>query len=173
MKCEALGLSCLIFSLATSAPAQALEQDRDQPLQINAATVNINEKTGVAVYHGHVVLIQGSMRLDADRLEVLTRGMHFETATATGHPVRMRALLDNRKDELKASAERIVLHTGTRTLDLSGNVLLRQGGDQFSAQEIHYALDEQRMTAAGSGDEDGRVYAILQPTRREKQGEKP
>jgi lipopolysaccharide transport protein LptA len=77
--------------------------------------------------------------------------------------VRLRALLDNRADELKANAERLVYFANTRALELSGNVLLRQGGDQFSAQHLRYTLDDQRLIAHGSDAEDGRVHALIQP----------
>jgi lipopolysaccharide export system protein LptA len=154
------------FSLLFCVPAQALREDRDQPLRIDAASVTMNEKTGVAVYRGNVRIVQGSMRVEADRVEVLTRNMRIETVTATGRPVRLRALLDDRDDELRASAERLVLNARTRELDLTGNVLLRHGGDQFSAAHIHYALDDQQLTAKGTGTEDGRVYAIIQPQRK-------
>ena len=144
--------------------AHALKQDRDQPVKINAASVDMNQKTGVTVYRGKVVLIQGSLRIEADRIDVQTRSLHVETITATGRPVRLRALLDNREDELKASAEQLVLSADARTIDMTGDVHVYQGGDQFSAQRLHYALDEKRVSANGSGDENDRVYAILQPT---------
>ena len=144
--------------------ARALKQDRDQPVKVNAASVNMNEKTGVTVYRGNVVLIQGSLRIEADNVEVRTRDMRVDTVTAVGRPVRLRALLDNREAELKASAERLVLYAETRSVDLSGNVQLRQGGDQFSAQHLHYALDEQRISAQGGDNADERVYAIIQPS---------
>ncbi len=144
--------------------ARALQQDRDQPVKVNAASVNMNEKTGVTVYRGNVVLVQGSLRIDADQVEVRTRHMRMDTVTAVGRPVRLRALLDNREDELKASAERLVLYAETRSVDLSGNVHLRQGGDQFSAQHLHYALDEQHISAKGGDNTDERVYAIIQPS---------
>ena len=147
--------------------ARALKQDREQPVKVNAASVNMNEKTGVTVYRGNVVLIQGSLRIDADQVEVRTRNLRMDTVTAVGRPVLLRALLDNREDELKASAERLVLYAETRSVDLSGNVHLRQGGDQFSAQHMHYALDEKRIAAKGTDNADDRVYAIIQSSQKQ------
>lgn len=166
-----MNISRRLLALALLLPAgagNALEQDRDQPLKVNAANVTMNEKTGVAVYRGNVVVMQGSMRVEADYMEVRTRDFQIHTLTATGRPVRVRALLDNHEDELQASADRVVVHATTRELDLSGHVQLRQGGDQFNAEQLHYALDEKRMTAKGDDTEDGRIYAIIQPARRNK-----
>lgn len=139
------------------------QEDRDQPLQVSAASVHMDEKTGLTVYRGNVVLVQGGLRIEADRLEARMRGQQLETVTAIGRPVRVRALLDNRKEELKASAERLVYHANARALELSGNVSLNRGGDQFSAQTLRYALDARHVVAHGSDAGDGRVHAVIQP----------
>lgn len=151
------------FAALCAAPAYALRDDRDRPLQVNAASVHMDEKTGMTVYRGNVVLVQGSLRIEADRLEVRTRGLQLDTVTAIGRPVRLRALLDNRSDELKANAGRLVYNANARALEMSGNVLLRQGGDQFSAEYVRYTLDGQRLVAHGSDAGDGRVHAVIQP----------
>ncbi len=156
-------LFILNFSLWLAAPAHGLKDDRDQPLRVTAASVHVDEKAGVTVYRGNVVLVQGSLRIEADRLEVRTRGPQLDTVTASGRPVRVRALLDNRADELKADTERLVYRANARELELSGKVSLRQGGDQFSAEHLRYTLDGQRLVAHGSDAEDGRVHAVIQP----------
>ena len=155
----------LLVALIVSTPAYALKEDRDQPLQINAASVEVNEKSGVAVYRGNVVLVQGSLRIEADRLDVRSGARRANTITDTGRPVRIRGMLENSADEFRAQAERLVYTTAVRELEMTGKVWLRQEGNEFHAQQLHYEIDNRRLTAngAGAGTGDGRVHAVIQP----------
>jgi lipopolysaccharide export system protein LptA len=149
--------------------AMALENDRAQPLNVRAASVDLNQKSGVAVYRGNVVLTQGRLRLEADRVEVRTEKRRAQTVTATGTPVRFRGI-DEDENELNGSARQVVFHAATREIQFRGDVQLRQGTDQFHADTAHYTLDDGNLTAHGAGA-DGRVHAVLHP-RAEKNGDK-
>jgi lipopolysaccharide export system protein LptA len=149
--------------LLLAAPAHALEADRDQPFKISAVSVEIDEKTGTALYRGNVVVKQGSVRIEADRLEVRMEKKRVGVVIATGKPVRMRGRLDDRPDELLANAERLVYRVALRELDLSGNAWIRQGTDEFHAHQIHYGLNDKRLSAVGKDAGDGRVRAIIHP----------
>jgi lipopolysaccharide export system protein LptA len=156
-------LLMLALPLAWST-AQARESDRNQPLNVRAATVNVDEKTGTSVYRGNVVLTQGSLRLEADRLEVRTdKNRRMQTLIATGRPARLRGFTENRDEELRADAERVVYQAAKREIEMSGNAWARQGQDEFRAQHIHYGIDDKQLVARGGDGADGRVHVILQP----------
>ncbi|MDL2424869.1 lipopolysaccharide transport periplasmic protein LptA, partial [Pseudomonas sp. BAgro211] len=56
----------LLFSLAAaigSSAAWALPTDREQPIRVQADSAELDDKQGVAVYRGDVVVTQGSMKL--------------------------------------------------------------------------------------------------------------
>lgn len=152
-----------LFPFLFSLPSFALKSDRDQPVHIRATSVEINEKTGVAVYRGNVTLTQGSLRIEADHMRVHTRHRRPETIHATGRPVVMRMRLDNHEEELHGRALRLDYHVTRRTVSLYGEVHIRQGGDEFFAEAAHYHLDEERLDAEGGTD--GRVHAVIQPRR--------
>lgn len=160
------GIALCALLVTPAAPAQEL--DRNLPFQIDAAAIELDQKTGSAVYRGKVVLVQGSMRIEADRVEVQMDKRRLANVVATGKPVRLRALLENKDDELLANAERIVYRASARTVELSGNAWVRQGADEFRAQHMTYGLDNKRLSADGSGAEDGRVKAIFHPKPKDE-----
>ena len=150
-----LGFGGVVFALST---------DADQPINIRARTVEANEKTGVSVYQGKVVLTQGSLRLEADRMEVRLANGAIDTVRAWGKPVRMRTRTD-RGEEIRASAQRAEYRARQRKVDLYGDVEMHRDADVFSGAVVHYAMDEQTFVAEG-GD-GGQVTAVIQPAKRE------
>jgi lipopolysaccharide export system protein LptA len=155
---------CLLAA-ALAAPAQALDADRQMPFQMDAAKVEIDQKTGTAVYRGNVVMSQGSLRIEADKVVGKMEKGQLTTVTATGKPVKVRALLEDSDQELLANAQRIVFRANTRELELTGEAWVRQGANEFRAQQIRYALDEQRLQAIGKDAEAGRVHAVFHPPK--------
>jgi lipopolysaccharide export system protein LptA len=155
-----------LVSLSMSQLLHARESERGQPLNVKAASVNVDEKTGTAVYRGNVVLTQGSLRLEADRLEVRTdKNRRMQILIATGHPARLRGFTETREDELQADAERVVYQAVKREIEMTGNVWARQGRDEFRAEHIYYGIDNEQLIARGDGA-DGRVHVTLYPRER-------
>jgi lipopolysaccharide export system protein LptA len=116
----------------------ALSSDRDQPLVVNARQIEADEKTGIAVYRGHVTLSQGSLHIEADRLEVRRRDGQTESLLATGNPVRARTRPDNEEADIHLSARRLEYHRPTQYLVLTGNPVLLQGEKRITARCLEY-----------------------------------
>lgn len=150
--------------LAGMPNAHALKTDADQPINIRAHSVEANEKSGVSVYRGNVVMTQGSLRIEADRLEVTLRNGQPDLLRAWGKPAHMYTRTDAGED-IRAKAGRIEYHGKTRQIDLYENVELTRNTDMFHGAIVHYSLDDQVFTAAG-GD-NGQVTATIQPARKE------
>jgi len=159
-----LFLGTLILSLLPF-PAYARNNDGDNPLSINARSVEADEKTGTAVYRGNVVLEQGSLSIRADRLEVRSHQNQTEYVVATGQPVRLRQQSDGQNEEIQAEAEKVEYHVISRKVDMSGNVSLRQGTDLFMGHALHYDIDNKRLSATGDDSDDGRIKVTIQPKK--------
>lgn len=63
-------VSLLLALLLVGPPTQALESDKEQPIELVADSVDIDETKGVSIYKGDVDLRQGSMHLRADIVTV-------------------------------------------------------------------------------------------------------
>lgn len=144
------------------APALAAKRDAEQPINIRARSVDANEKTGVSIYRGNVVLTQGTLRLDADRLEVHNRNGRVELVRAWGEPARLQARTE-RGEELRGRAARVVYRANEARIDLYGSAELNRNDDIFRGDVVHYAIDDQTFSA--ESERDGQVSAIIQPAK--------
>jgi lipopolysaccharide export system protein LptA len=142
--------------------AQALKADADRPLHIRAKNVDANEKTGVSVYRGNVVAIQGSFRLEAERLEVTMRDGQVDRLRAWGQPVRVRSCSD-KGEELRGRAQRAEYDGAKRRIDLYRDVELSRDADVVSGNVLHYSLDDETFSA--EGDAGDQVTAVVQPKK--------
>ena len=92
-----------MLALALVPPlAIALPEDRNQPIQLEASRGQIDQKTGVSVYEGNVVISQGSMRLNADVATIHIKDGGFQRMEATGN--RSTCATDRRRTSRKFSA---------------------------------------------------------------------
>lgn len=156
-------IASVLLSLPAAAVTQAATRDKDEPIRIDARAVEANEKTGVVVYSGNVVVEQGLLSIRADRLEVTARKGKTELVRATGKPAKLRQRAEGENGEIRAEADRVDYRVSLRKVDLVGHVTLRRGEDLFTADVLHYDLDSKSLNAAGDKKSDGRVHAVIQP----------
>ncbi|MFN3587460.1 MAG: lipopolysaccharide transport periplasmic protein LptA [Moraxellaceae bacterium] len=154
----------LLLALA-GLPAAALPTDRNQPLQISADSARFDEKTGIAVYRGSVLMRQGSLEIRADEftLAVDKKG-NVQSTLATGRPARYQQTTDPAKSPVIAEAERISYDLKTEVVTLTGQARLRQDGASFQGASIRYDMAKQQVEAAG--DASSRVQLVLPPQPR-------
>lgn len=150
----------VVAALGVASSAWALTDDAAQPIQISARSVELNDKTGVAIYRGNVSLTQGSLRLTANRVEVTRRDNRPELIRAFGNPVTVRQRADS-GDDIVISGARADYHADKKKLDLYGDVVLKRNADVVRGAVVHYDLAAQRFEAEGA--HDGQVTAVIHP----------
>ena len=80
-----LVLIWVVFSLVWSVDVLALASDRDQPIELEADTADIDDLKGISIYTGNVVLVQGSMVIKAHKLTLYNdKNKELEKAVAEG-----------------------------------------------------------------------------------------
>ncbi len=157
------------FSFFISYPsAYAAEDNKDQPVYIDARSIEHNEKTGVTIYRGNVSLKQGNIQIKADRIMVRTRNDKTEFIEAHGNPVTFYERRDNEED-IHATASRAEYDAIRKLLDLYGDVSFHQGGDVFHGRIVHYDMNEKRLRAKGDAASNGRVFAVIMPDKQSSQ----
>jgi lipopolysaccharide export system protein LptA len=145
-----------------------LSEDTRQPIQVQADSVEVDDKRGQSVYRGNVRLTQGSIVLQADVLTVHHPGRHLEKAIAEGKPARYRQLMDQKPQELRAEAPRMEYSANQEQLVLSGGARVWQGGNEFSGAVIEYDVRGDIVRAHGGKGTNGRVEVIIQPHESSK-----
>ncbi len=159
----ALFLACMSFTVPYS---QALESDRDQPVQVTADSASYNQKSGVAVYSGNVLVIQGTLHLWADQLTVKTDNQgKVQSSIAIGNPARYQQVQDPNKGPVMAHAQEIDYDLVNDRLTLLHDAHIKQDSSSADGSIIHYSIQEQHIDAEGG--EQGRVFLIF-PAQQDK-----
>jgi len=154
----------LLFVLYTVlTPAHALKTDQQQPIQIEADRVNIDDRKGVSSYSGNVTLTQGSMQVKADKVTVYTDERRLNRVVATGNPAHFKQRPDNSKQDVSANAKSVEFDATTGLLTLKNSAELRQGLNHFQSNSIEYETRNDLVRAAKAESGDERVKVIIQP----------
>jgi lipopolysaccharide export system protein LptA len=160
----------------SSAPPNALQgfsQNRNQPVQINAQTLEVRDKSKVATYTGNVKLVQGDTTLRCKTLIVYYDGNQAGGETvksATPGPsgsqqIRKIEAIGNvivtQKDQT-ATGEKAIYDTGDDTVRLfassGGYVTVTQGPNIVRGPRLTVHLD-----TGVSHFEGGDVYSLIVP----------
>lgn len=154
----------LLFAVV--APLSALESDRDQPMQLEADSLAIDESAGVSLYEGNVTIVQGSLKLWADRLWVYRNQGKTEKIVSEGEPTRFSQLPQPGAEEIHGQARRMEFDVDHDQMLLLDNALLEQGGNSFRNDRIVYNRATAQVRAGGSAQGKKRVQVVIEPQPR-------
>ncbi len=138
----------------------ALSSDKEQPIDLEADSVEINQATGVSVYSGNVELIQGSIRLKADKVTVYQYADKSKSTRfiATGRPARFRQKADGESQYIKARANKMKYEIDSTNLELIGNAFVVQPGKvNMKSDRIFYNRVAATIKAGSSAKGKQRV----------------
>ncbi|WP_231759747.1 lipopolysaccharide transport periplasmic protein LptA [Microbulbifer elongatus] len=163
----ALALACALPGLS----AQALPDDRQQPVKVSADNLEANRSKNLSVYSGNVVISQGSLQIRADRVEVHgnTKG-EINKVIATGKPAHFQQQVEESTTPVKARAARIEFLVASDALQLTGEAFVDRDGNTLSAERIDYDLNSEQMKARGQSEKK-RVEMIWKPEGQSESNE--
>ena len=170
-----------VISLSVIASyAVALPDDWQKEMTILSDSAEIDRRAGTVVYEGNVVLTQGTLKIEADRLMILRNGDTLEKAVAEGDRARYQQQIEVGKPLTTALGNRIDYYTSERRIIITGDAELEQEGNIFSGERITYDMATETVRADGntaesstdSTDEDsGRIKVVIQPPKPESDSE--
>jgi lipopolysaccharide export system protein LptA len=154
---------CASLLLGVFNAGMALETDRSQPIRIQADNVKLNEKTGISEYRGNVEMIQGSIKLNGDRVVIHHVKGKLAKIVITGSPARFQQRPEKGQELVKARAQHMEYLTKNERLILNGQAEVTQGPNLFSGEHIDFDTRQSTVTARGGGREGDRVRAVIHP----------
>ncbi len=159
----------LLLYCALSNPGFALPGDREQAIHISADKALRDEKKGLTVYSGNVVLDQGSLHISADRITVYRIVEEGDKIVATGQPARVQQQPNPGEELMRAHADVIEYYKSEDRLRLQSNAQIAQGGSTVKGQTIDYFITRQVVKAVSDRtQEDSRVEVIIPANRLKK-----
>ena len=160
----------LLLCLLTPA-ANALESDRDQPVEIESDSAEFDDLAGLTTYRGNVRLIQGTIELLADEIQLRTVNDEIVELIASGRPAQYEQLPELQAEKLYAQSNRIRYLLDQDLIELSGDASLSQQGTTLSGGTILYDV-RQHILKASSGatnqNSTERVRVVLPPLGSER-----
>ncbi|MAB12893.1 lipopolysaccharide transport periplasmic protein LptA [Parvibaculum sp.] len=168
----------MCLGAAATAHAQSMSgfaNKPDAPIEIESDRLEVADKKGTATFAGNVVVVQGDVRMKADKLTVYyaskqgSGGNRIEKIKATGS-VHVSA-----PNEQSASGNWAEYQVATRRINMGDSVVLRQGKNVIRGNRLFVDLNsgESRVTGGKSsgGTEiggNGRVKGLFQPPETDK-----
>ena len=155
-------VSLAIILLGFSTQSWGLASDSDQPIAVEADSLEVREAENISIYEGNVSLVQGSLEIRSDRLVI-----HFNDSRElvlmrmTGSPARFRQL-DDDENEMLGQARQIDYTESKSLLELRGEARYSQAGDTIESELIRVNTDTNAIEAGGS-ETDQRVKMLIQP----------
>ena len=114
----------------------ALADDGEQPINVEADSLEVRDQENISIYTGNVRLNQGSLEFRCDRLT-----LHFDDQKElvlmemSGAPATFRQL-DDEQQELNGQAEQLQYRQMESILVLSGNARFSHNGDTIESNRI-------------------------------------
>ncbi|NWG25111.1 MAG: LPS ABC transporter substrate-binding protein LptA [Pseudorhodoplanes sp.] len=175
-----LGLLLAATALATPAAAQStgvpnalqgFSQNRDQPVKIEAATLEVRDKDKVATFSGDVKVVQGDTTMRCKSLLVFYDNENKPGAMKTDKPgpggqqaiKRLEArggVIVTQKDQTATGAIGI-FDMAKNTITLDGNVMITQGQNVLRGERL--VVDVATGAARVESGSKGRVSGVLFP----------
>ncbi len=161
---------------ACALPVQAEKADRSKPVVVEADQGgSIDLQRQVLVYTGNVVVVQGTMQLRAERIEMRQTPDGHRLALAIGQagkPASWRQKRDGVDETVEGSADRIEFDGKADTLRLLGKSVVRRlrgatVADEISGNSIVWDNNAELFRVEGGvstpSNPGGRVRAVLSP----------
>lgn len=164
------GLTAALFAglLCLYTPTlQALESDASQPIRIEADAALVDESAGTSVYRGNVIIVQGTLKVTADEVEIFSADSEVVQIIARAGKgedelAHYEQQTNENRDMVVANAKKITYLIQEKRLHLSGKAWLQQVDDTFSGELLYYDID-QGIVNLSSGNSKDRVNMTITP----------
>lgn len=154
----------LLLLMLPAGLALALPGDRDQPIHITADKALRDEKERVTVYSGHVVLVQGSMELEADTLTIYHTTEQADKMVAEGNPAKMRQRPEPDKGIVHAQGRVITYFRSEDKVNLRTDAKIEQDGAVVSGDSIDYFIAKELIEAQSDKSQpNDKVIVVIPP----------
>lgn len=159
------GLISALLILA-SPTSYGLPSDAGMDIIVYADKFELNNKEDTITYIGSVVMEQGSMKINADKLVLHGKLNRASRVLALGKPARFTQVPSVGEAPVNAAANTLEYQIDEKTLVLIDNAALDQDGASLTGARIEYDVKKALVKAGGADSETsetGRVRVVIPP----------
>jgi lipopolysaccharide export system protein LptA len=165
-----IGLLLILSAMAFNAGAE--KADRDQPINLEADAVTVNDAKKTSIYTGNVILTQGTLVIRGDKLIVREDKDGFQHSTSYGNPTTFKQKREGKNEYIEGSGQRIEYDARMDKVQLFTKAWVKRGDDVVHGDYISYDANAEYAEVIGGGPTaatpatpKGRVRAVIQPKR--------
>jgi len=161
-----------VMLMLLSPMAYAEKADRDQPINLEADSLQTNDAKKISTYVGNVILTQGTLVIHADKLVVREDREGFQHSTSTGNPTTFKQKQEGKDEYIEGSAQRIEYDGHMDKVQLYTKAWVKRGQDVVNGEYIMYDANAEYAEVIGGGQvatpdtPKGRVRAVIQPKKK-------
>jgi lipopolysaccharide export system protein LptA len=156
-------ISTLLLAIALNSSAHALQADRNEPISIDCDTAERDEAKGTTTYAGSVVMQQGSMKINADKVVVYSTKDKVTHIIATGKPARYEQKPSATEAVVVAQANTLEYQVQDQSLHLIESAFLEQEGTNLTGNRIDYDVRNSVVKAGSESKNRERVRMVINP----------
>ncbi len=157
-----LAMSVVVWGAMISS-VYALDIDREQPVHLEAYHATYNQQTGVTEYTGNVILTQGTIRVEADKVTAnLDQARSIKDVIAFGKPAKFQQKVSPDKGIVYGEGNKVYYEAASSQITLTGNAKITQDNSSFNGNTLRYGMKQGDIE--GSGNPGQRVVMVIPPS---------
>jgi lipopolysaccharide export system protein LptA len=168
MKQNKIIISCCWALLVACYGARllALESDPDQPITIDSNTATYDDVTATSIYTGNVISIQGSIRVNSDKLVVYFVEGDAEKLVFTGNKAKFKQTPNPGAEDITGEALTGEYYPKKNLLVLIDEATVWQGNATYASDLIEYDSKRSIVKAGEKASDAKRVHVLLKPKKQ-------
>ena len=175
-----IATAAALLGLLVAGQAAALPSDREQPIHIQADSAVLDDKKGIAIYRGDVIITQGTLKITGDTVTIKQLpGGEIDSFTSVGQPAYYEQIPDEGKDLVQAYGIVIEYFARQDQIVITDQAKVVQSENTFRGEKITYhtineTIHAERAPAGSVSREEPRVQMVIQPrNKRDTEQEQP
>ena len=132
-------ITLMICAFFTTAHART--DDSEKPIHISADSAELNDKTGVSIYHGNVKMMQGTTILQGQEITVHAKNNVVGKMIAIGDLATYQETTDE-GDIIYAQSEKMIHHINEKKIELFRQAKITQLDNVITSEYIKYLTEE-------------------------------
>lgn len=153
----------ILFVAGLNFDAWALESDAQQPITIDSNTATYDDATATSTYTGNVISVQGSIRVNSDKLVVYLKDGEAEKLVFTGKKAKFKQTPNEGSEDITGEALTGEYYPKENLLILIDDAIVRQGNATYASKLIQYDIKNSLVKAGEKTSDTKRVHVILKP----------
>ena len=154
---------CAILLSINTINAWALSTDAEKPIVIDSNSASYDDKTATSIYTGDVISIQGSIKVNSDKLTVYFINGEADKLVFTGNKAKFKQTPNEGEDDITGEALIGEFYPKKNLLILMNESTVWQGNTTYSSNYIEYDIKTSLVKAGEKSSDSKRVHVVLKP----------